>query len=122
MIHRFAAGDVKHPQINEIKKELNELLERLKGIGYQPNLSSVLYDDEKRLLLMSHSEKLALSFGLLSTDAGSTIKIMKNLSICKDFHIVMCGVSRLTGRKIVVRDNTRFHHFFNGACSCRNFW
>ncbi|WVZ23792.1 hypothetical protein V8G54_002336 [Vigna mungo] len=125
MIHKFAAGDVKHPQINEIKKELNELLERLKGIGYQPNLSSVLYDvndDEKRLLLMSHSEKLALAFGLLSTDAGSTIKIMKNLRICKDCHVVMCGASRLTGRKIVVRDNTRFHHFFNGACSCRNFW
>ncbi|ESW31432.1 hypothetical protein PHAVU_002G237800 [Phaseolus vulgaris] len=125
MIHKFAAGDLKHPQINEIKKELNELLERLKGIGYIPNLSSVLYDvndDEKKLLLMAHSEKLALAFGLLSTDAGSTIKIMKNLRICKDCHIVMCGASRLTGRKIVVRDNTRFHHFLNGACSCRNFW
>ncbi|KAL9329420.1 hypothetical protein ACSQ67_004423 [Phaseolus vulgaris] len=124
-VSRFAAGDLKHPQINEIKKELNELLERLKGIGYMPNLSSVLYDvndDEKKLLLMAHSEKLALAFGLLSTDAGSTIKIMKNLRICKDCHIVMCGASRLTGRKIVVRDNTRFHHFLNGACSCRNFW
>ncbi|CAJ1938601.1 unnamed protein product [Sphenostylis stenocarpa] len=125
MIHKFVAGDVKHPQINEIKKELNELLERLKGIGYQPNLSSVPYDindKEKRLLLMAHSEKLALAFGLLSTDAGSAVKIMKNLRICEDCHIVMCGASKLTGRKIVVRDNTRFHHFLNGACSCRNFW
>ncbi|XP_020215933.1 pentatricopeptide repeat-containing protein At5g44230 [Cajanus cajan] len=124
-IHEFVAGDVKHPEINEIKKELNDLFERLKGIGYQPNLCSVPYginDEEKMLLLMAHSEKLALAFGLLSTDAGSTIKIMKNLRICEDCHIVMCGASKVTGRKIVVRDNTRFHHFLNGACSCSNFW
>ncbi|KAG5029492.1 pentatricopeptide repeat-containing protein At5g44230 [Glycine soja] len=125
MIHKFVAGDVTHPKINEIKKELNDLLERLKGIGYQPNLSSLPYginDREKRLLLMAHSEKLALAFGLRSTDVGSTIKIMKNLRICEDCHIVMCGASKVTGRKIVVRDNTRFHHFLNGACSCSNFW
>ncbi|XP_061356119.1 pentatricopeptide repeat-containing protein At5g44230 [Gastrolobium bilobum] len=125
MIHEFFAGDVKHPEINEIKKALDDLLERLKAIGYQPNLSSVPYDindKEKRLLLMAHSEKLALAFGLLSNDAGSTIKIMKNLRICEDCHTVMCGASKITGRKIVVRDNTRFHHFINGACSCGNFW
>ncbi|KAK7400139.1 hypothetical protein VNO78_11339 [Psophocarpus tetragonolobus] len=125
MIHKFVAGDVKHPEISRIKMELNDLLDRLKGIGYQPNLGSVPYDindKEKRLLLTTHSEKLALAFGLLSTDAGSTIKIMKNLRICEDCHIVMSGASKVTGRKIVVRDNTRFHHFFNGTCSCSNFW
>lgn len=125
MVHQFFAGDVKHPEINEIKKALDDLLERLKAIGYRPNLGSVPYDidDEgKRLLLMAHSEKLALAFGLLNTDAGSTIKIMKNLRICEDCHIVMCRASKVTGRKIVVRDNMRFHHFLNGACSCSNFW
>lgn len=125
VVHEFFAGDRKHPEINEIKKVLDDLLERLKAIGYQPKLNSVPYDidDEgKRLLLMAHSEKLALAFGLLSTDAGSTIKIMKNLRICEDCHIVMCGASKVTGRKIVVRDNMRFHHFLNGACSCSNFW
>lgn len=102
MIHKFVAGDVSHPKINEIKKELNDLLERLKGIGYQPNLSSLPYginDREKRLLLMAHSEKLALAFGLLSTDVGSTIKIMKNLRICEDCHIVMCGASKSYRKK-----------------------
>ncbi|XP_057418692.1 pentatricopeptide repeat-containing protein At5g44230 [Lotus japonicus] len=125
VIHEFLAGDVKHPEINEIKKALDDLLERLKAIGYLPNLSSVPYDigdKEKRFLLMAHSEKLALAFGLLNTDAGSTIKIMKNLRICEDCHIVMCGASKVTGRKIVVRDNMRFHHFLNGACSCGDFW
>jgi hypothetical protein len=125
IVHEFFAGDVKHPEINEIKKALDDLLQRLKAIGYQPKLNSVPYDidDEgKRLLLMSHSEKLALAFGLLNTDADSTIKIMKNLRICEDCHIVMCGVSKVTGRKIVVRDNMRFHHFLDGTCSCNNFW
>ncbi|AET04218.1 putative tetratricopeptide-like helical domain, DYW domain-containing protein [Medicago truncatula] len=125
IIHEFFAGDVKHPEINEIKKALDDLLQRLKCTGYQPKLNSVPYDidDEgKRCLLVSHSEKLALAYGLLSTDAGSTIKIMKNLRICEDCHIVMCGASKLTGRKIIVRDNMRFHHFLNGACSCNNFW
>ncbi|KAK7318792.1 hypothetical protein RJT34_03499 [Clitoria ternatea] len=125
MVHEFLAGDVKHPEIIKIKKTLDDLVERLKAIGYQPNLSLVPYDindKEKRLLLMAHSEKLALAFGLLSTDAGSTIKIMKNLRICEDCHMVMCGASKVTGRKIVVRDNMRFHHFLNGACSCSNFW
>ncbi|XP_045821121.1 pentatricopeptide repeat-containing protein At5g44230 [Trifolium pratense] len=125
IVHEFFAGDVKHPEINEIKKALDDLLQRLKAIGYQPKLNSVPYDiddDGKRLLLMSHSEKLALAFGLLNTDADSTIKIMKNLRICEDCHIVMCGASKVTGRKIVVRDNMRFHHFLNGTCSCNNFW
>ncbi|KAE9602965.1 hypothetical protein Lal_00050223 [Lupinus albus] len=124
-VHEFFAGDVTHPEITEIKKELDDLMERLKATGYQPNLCSAPYDvsdNEKRHLLMTHSEKLALAFGLLRSDAGSTIKIMKNLRICEDCHIVMCGASKVTGRKIVVRDNMRFHHFLNGACSCSNFW
>ncbi|KAL1328721.1 hypothetical protein HN51_038522 [Arachis hypogaea] len=125
MVHEFFAGDATHPEIGEIKKALDDLMERLKGIGYQPNLSSVPYDigdEEKKRLLMAHSEKLALAYGLLVTDPGSTIKIMKNLRICEDCHIVMCGASKITGRKIVVRDNMRFHHFLNGTCSCSNFW
>ena len=96
--------------------------------GYQPNLGSVSYDisdDEKKLILMNHSEKLALAYGLLnteSTDAGCTIQIMKNLRICEDCHAFMCSASQVTGREIVVRDNMRFHHFRDGACSCDNFW
>ncbi|RVW51582.1 Pentatricopeptide repeat-containing protein [Vitis vinifera] len=105
----------------EIKQALEDLLDRLKYLGYQPNLSSVAYDisdEEKKRLLMSHSEKLALAFGLLTTNAGCTIRIVKNLRICEDCHSVMCGASQITGREIVVRDNMRFHHFRDGRCSC----
>jgi hypothetical protein len=50
---------------------------------------------------MSHSEKLASAFKLFSTHAGSTIKIMKNLRICEDCHIVMCGASEVTRKKLL---------------------
>ncbi|KAJ7980584.1 Pentatricopeptide repeat-containing protein [Quillaja saponaria] len=123
--HEFFAGDMTHPKSSEIRQALQDLIDRLKADGYQPKLSCVPYnvsDEEKKHVLMTHSEKLALAYGFLSTDADSTIKIMKNLRICEDCHVVMCGASKIMGRKIVVRDNTRFHHFLNGECSCGNFW
>lgn len=124
-IREFFAGDITQPMSIEIKQALEDILDRLKARGYQPDLNSVPYDvsdEEKRRLLMAHSEKLALAYGLLSTNAGCTIKIMKNLRICDDCHEFMCGASQVTGREIVIRDNMRFHHFHNGTCSCGNFW
>lgn len=124
-IREFFAGDITQSMSVEIKQALEDILDRLKARGYQPDLNSVPYDvsdEEKRRLLMTHSEKLALACGLLSTNAGCTIKIMKNLRICDDCHEFMCGASQVTGREIVIRDNMRFHHFHNGTCSCGNFW
>ena len=124
-IHEFFAGDVRHPMSAEIRQALEDILNRLKAHGYVPNLNSVSYDihdEEKLRLLMNHSEKLALAYGLLSTDVDCPIKIMKNLRICEDCHEVMCGASKITGREIIIRDNMRFHHFHNGTCSCGNFW
>lgn len=125
VIHEFFSGDMTHPMSNEIKQVLMDLLDRLEATGYQPKLSSVPYDvsdEEKRRILMTHSEKLALAFGLISMNPGCSIRIMKNLRICEDCHLVMCGASQITKRDIVVRDNMRFHHFCNGTCSCGNFW
>ncbi|XP_007203772.1 pentatricopeptide repeat-containing protein At5g44230 isoform X1 [Prunus persica] len=125
VIHEFCAGETNHPEYAEIKKALDDLLNRLQAHGYQPNLNSAAYDlgiEERKRILMSHSEKLALAYALVSTDSGSTIKIMKNIRICEDCHVFMCGASQVAGREIVVRDNMRFHHFSNGKCSCGNFW
>lgn len=123
VIHEFFAGDITHPRTSEIKKELEDLLCKLMLDGYSPVLSSVPYDvsdDEKKRILSGHSEKLALAYGLL-VDCG-TIRITKNVRICEDCHVVMCGASKISGREIIVRDNMRFHHFRDGVCSCNNFW
>ncbi|RYR21920.1 hypothetical protein Ahy_A03g015752 isoform D [Arachis hypogaea] len=31
-------------------------------------------------------------------------------------------ISKLTGREIIMRDITRFHHFRDGRCSCGDYW
>ncbi|KAK9062015.1 hypothetical protein SSX86_019199 [Deinandra increscens subsp. villosa] len=123
VIHEFFAGDMNHPRTLEIKRELEDLVYKLTLDGYTPVLSCAPYDvndDEKKKILLGHSEKLALAYGLL-VDCG-IIRIMKNVRICEDCHVVMCGASKISGREIIVRDNTRFHHFCNGECSCNNFW
>ncbi|KAM7250925.1 hypothetical protein ACFE04_022808 [Oxalis oulophora] len=125
VIHEFFSGDMSHPNASEIKKTLMNLLERLTAHGHQPILSSLPYDmsdEEKKHILVTHSEKLALAFGLLNTSPDSAIRIVKNLRICEDCHLFMCGASKVTGREIIMRDNIRFHHFRNGTCSCDNFW
>ncbi|ONK69581.1 uncharacterized protein A4U43_C05F24470 [Asparagus officinalis] len=123
--HQFFAGDNRHPRSREIKDALEEILRRLKDDGYKPVLSSIVYDvddDEKERILKGHSEKLAVAFGVLMTEVGEMIRIMKNLRMCEDCHVVMRMVSKVMRREIVVRDNMRFHHFQNGECSCGGFW
>lgn len=125
VLHEFYSDDMTHPESREVKQALMDLLHRLKLQGYQPILTSAPYDvsnEEKKRILLTHSEKLALAYALLTTNAGCDVKIIKNLRICEDCHSVMARASQLTGREIVVRDNLRFHHFQNGVCSCGNFW
>ncbi len=43
-------------------------------------------EEEKVFHLCHHSEKLAISFGLISTTPGSPLHISKNLRVCCDCH------------------------------------
>ncbi|GAU23270.1 hypothetical protein TSUD_281630 [Trifolium subterraneum] len=79
-------------------------------------------EDEKVKILRSHSEKLAISFGLLNTAKGTTLRVCKNLRICVDCHNAIKLVSKVDKREIIVRDNKRFHHFKKGFCSCGDYW
>ncbi|KAL2539669.1 Pentatricopeptide repeat-containing protein ELI1 [Abeliophyllum distichum] len=124
-VHEFLAGDLKHPKCKEIYVMLKEISGWLKGHGYLPQTEVVLHDigeTEKEKSLEVHSEKLAIAFGLISTQPGTTIKIVKNLRVCPDCHAVTKLISKITGRKIVVRDRNRFHHFVDGSCSCDDYW
>lgn len=123
--HEFLSGDMKHPRSKEIYLMLEELIELLKAYGYVPQTDIVLHDIEetqKERALGIHSEKLAIAFGLISTKPGTTIRVVKNLRVCSDCHTVTKLISKITGRKIVVRDRNRFHHFEDGLCSCRDYW
>ncbi|KAK0604964.1 hypothetical protein LWI29_021413 [Acer saccharum] len=110
---------------SNVHSKIEELVSRLKLEGYEPDLSQVLLDverDGKGSLLNLHSEKMALSFGLINISNGAPIHIIKNLRICCDCHAFIKLVSSVYNCKIVVRDQNRFHHFQNGSCSYRDYW
>lgn len=125
IVHEFVAGDQSHPQSKNICSKLAELIEELKFSGYVPDTSEVSLDigeEEKENSLNRHSEKLAIAFALINSEPGSTIRIVKNLRICADCHHVAKLISKLHKRKLIIRDRTRFHHFVQGLCSCKDYW
>ncbi|RWR89671.1 pentatricopeptide repeat-containing-like protein [Cinnamomum micranthum f. kanehirae] len=124
-IHEFVAGDSGHPEAERIYGKWDEIAEKLRLEGYQPKLSEVLLDIEdsdKASQLQHHSEKLAVAFGLISTNRESKILVVKNLRSCEDCHSAMKFVSKIFQREIIIRDRIRFHHFKNGVCSCGDYW
>lgn len=121
----FYTGNQTHPLCEEIYSELRVLSAKMKSLGYIPDYSFVLQDvedDEKENILMSHSERLAIAFGIISTPPKSSIHLFKNLRVCGDCHNATKYISMITERQIIVRDSNRFHHFKDGTCSCGDYW
>ncbi|CAK8574138.1 unnamed protein product [Lathyrus sativus] len=124
-IHTFTVGERNHPQIKDIYAKLDDLVEELEKLNYKVDTNNDLHDVEeskKQMLLRHHSEKLAITFGLMCLPSDIPIRIMKNLRICGDCHNFMKLVCKFTNREIIVRDTNRFHHFKYGLCSCGDFW
>lgn len=124
-IHQFSVGDRSHPLSKEIYGLLKSLSEKLEVAGYVPDRDFVLHDVDEEVkvgILYSHSEKLAIAFGLIATPDGTPIRITKNLRVCGDCHTFIKFVSAITKRSIIVRDANRFHHFSEGTCSCGDYW
>ncbi|XP_030527442.2 pentatricopeptide repeat-containing protein At2g22070 [Rhodamnia argentea] len=124
-VHVFGVEDGLHPQKDAIYKTIDKIWKEIKKMGFVPDTESVMHDLEeevKEQILRHHSEKLAIAFGLLNTPENTTLRIMKNLRICNDCHSAIKYIAKLAGREIVVRDSTRFHHFRDGTCSCRDYW
>ncbi|KAF0892184.1 hypothetical protein E2562_013536 [Oryza meyeriana var. granulata] len=124
-VHLFMADDHSHPQAKRIY-ELVVKLERMvkEKTGGDCGGSTVVEGrTEKEVPLVGfHSEKLAVAFGLLNTEAGGEIVVIKNLRVCGDCHEFLKAVSALSNRAFLVRDASRFHRFEEGACTCRGYW
>ncbi|PKA56378.1 Pentatricopeptide repeat-containing protein [Apostasia shenzhenica] len=124
-VHEFFMGDRSHPRSSEIYAMIGELRKKMRLAGYVPNISVVsqsIDKEEKEDAVAMHSEKLALAFGLISTAPGKTIRIVKNLRVCKDCHDAFKVISKIEEREIIVRDRSRFHLFQGGHCSCNDYW
>lgn len=124
-IYSFTSVDEFNPQGEQLHALLVNLSNEMKQRGYTPQTKVVLYDldeEEKERIVLGHSEKLAVAFGLINTSKGDTIRITKNLRLCEDCHSVTKFISKFADREIMVRDVNRFHHFKDGVCSCGDYW
>ena len=124
-MHTFYSSDRSHPQREQINAKIMELYERIKEAGYVPDLSCVLHDvddEQKESILLGHSEKLAIAFGLMGSTPCKLIRITKNLRICVDCHNFAKYVSKVYARYISLRDSNRFHLIVRGTCTCRDYW
>ncbi|XP_020592917.1 pentatricopeptide repeat-containing protein At5g48910 [Phalaenopsis equestris] len=124
-INEFFVEDYSHPRAKDILLKLEEMAGELHKEGYVADKRGVLLkidEEEKDCMVLYHSEKFAVAFGLISTKPGMPLRVMKNLRVCGDCHEFLKLVSKVYGRRIIVRDRRRFHHFENGCCSCRDYW
>ncbi|PRQ43988.1 putative tetratricopeptide-like helical domain, DYW domain-containing protein [Rosa chinensis] len=120
-VHVFLAGDRSHCQTEDIYS----ILEELENLAREPGASNENEGERNKEQVIGvgvHSEKLAIAFGLLNTEPGTEIVVIKNLRVCGDCHLFIKSISKIVDRQFVVRDATRFHHFRNGICSCKDYW
>ncbi|KAG9152909.1 hypothetical protein Leryth_012538 [Lithospermum erythrorhizon] len=125
VVHEFLVSDKTHPQSEDIYKMLDEMSRLLEKAGHVPDTSEVFYDIEEKWkegVVSQHSEMLAISYGLISTKPGTTLRIVKNLRVCNNCHTATRLISSIFKREIIARDRNRFHHFKDGSCSCMDYW
>lgn len=44
------------------------------------------------------------------------------IQVCGDCHTATKIISKIYNLKIIVRDNSRWHYFENGKCSCNDYF
>ncbi|MQL81416.1 hypothetical protein Taro_013879 [Colocasia esculenta] len=129
-VHVFYVGDASScGRGEEVLQMVRELEEKMREMGYAHGgggaITAAAADDEEpagKPAVGLHSEMLALAFALIGLPNGGTIRVMKNLRMCGDCHEAFKLASVIVGRKLVVRDLNRFHHFSGGTCTCGDYW
>lgn len=121
-VHVFLAGDRSHRQTVKIYKMLDKLENLVKELDEYKQNKNRRRKEEQLVGDGVHSERLAIAFGLLNTKPGTEIVVIKNLRACGDCHLFIKLVSKIVDHPFIVRDATRFHHFKNGVCSCKDYW
>ncbi|KAK7351313.1 hypothetical protein VNO77_10663 [Canavalia gladiata] len=124
-VHLFVAGDRSHEETDVIYNKVEHVMKRIREEGYVADTDFALVDveeEDKESSLYYHSEKLAIAYGLLKTPPSTTLRVIKNLRVCRDCHNAIKYISKVYQRDIVLRDANRFHHFRSGICSCGDYW
>ncbi|CAL5210642.1 unnamed protein product [Lathyrus oleraceus] len=121
-VHAFLSGNNFHPQIKEINALLERFYEKMKEAGIQSIESNPMdiMEASKADIFCGHSERFAITFGLINSAPGMPIRVTKNLYMCQSCHDTVKFISKEVRREISVRDAERFHHFKGGICSCKD--
>ena len=80
-VHTFISEDRGHPREAEICSKIDEIVRRTKEVGYVPDMNFLLHDmdtEGKEVGLAYHSKKSDVALGLLASQTGAPIRMLKN--------------------------------------------
>ncbi len=63
-----------------------------------------------------------MTWAMTKIELGTIIRIVKNLLVCGDCHILTKFISRIRNCDFIVRVASRYHHSKDGKCSCGDCW
>ncbi|KAH9623938.1 hypothetical protein KSS87_009602 [Heliosperma pusillum] len=121
-LHSFARGRVFSPLLNIALDTWHKLAEEMRIAGHSVQNPILGTEDNLDPCSCSHTEKLAISLGIVSLSNSQPIRVSKNLRMCFDCHKAAKLISKNVGREIFVKDVSFFHHMKNGTCSCQDRW
>lgn len=120
-IYTFKGGECSHSNFEEILDKWDELAMTMENDGYFP-LDPLCEEEEADPFFCLHTEKLAICYGIISSDSHRPIRVSKNIRMCIDCHTSAKLISKITKMEIFVKDVSFYHHMINGICSCQDRW
>ncbi|KAK9713802.1 hypothetical protein RND81_06G052200 [Saponaria officinalis] len=123
-LHVFERGMDSSPLLEKAMEIWNKLGDEIRIAGHSVQDPVLGNEDEDDLdaCSCSHTEKLAISLGIVSLSNSQPIRVSKNLRMCFDCHVAAKLISDIVRREIFVKDVSFYHHMKNGACSCQDRW
>ncbi|RLM61784.1 pentatricopeptide repeat-containing protein [Panicum miliaceum] len=79
-------------------------------------------EEEKEELSAIHCEKLAIALAISNSPPFRSIRVIKNVRMCRHCHTFAKLVSEKYERQILIKDSNCLHKFKGGKCSCEDYW
>lgn len=106
----FKAHDPHLERDPRLKAEVKKLAQEILSSGHVPDLSHVdtmtlsstpMSEKEKMWSLCTHSERIAIAYGLIHLAPNEPLQLTKNLRVCRDCHDATKLISKIRNRKII---------------------